>query len=103
MVTFTHDSVGTSESLWQKWLPSHPMPQVDLAAAPSLVVVAAHPDDETLGAGGLIVEAGRRGIPVTVVVATAGEASHPRSTTVSPQALADRRAQEVTWPRGSRW
>ncbi len=42
-----------------------------------LVVLAAHPDDETLGAGGLISAAEAAGIDVSIVVATDGEASHP--------------------------
>jgi len=39
-------------------------------------VIAPHPDDETLGAGGLIFECRRRGQPVTVLSVTDGEASH---------------------------
>ncbi len=40
-----------------------------------LVVVAAHPDDESLGAGGLIATAAAAGVTVYVVLLTAGEAS----------------------------
>ena len=39
-----------------------------------LLVLAPHCDDETLGAGGLIREALRRGMDVRVVIATAGDA-----------------------------
>ena len=42
-----------------------------------VVVVAPHPDDETLGAGGLIFDLVRTGCEVTVVVVTDGAASHP--------------------------
>ena len=42
-----------------------------------LCVIAPHPDDETLGAGGLIFEYQRRGQPVTLLSVTDGEASHP--------------------------
>lgn len=41
------------------------------------VIVAPHPDDETLGAGGLIAEQSRRGLPVSVVCVTDGEAAYP--------------------------
>lgn len=44
-----------------------------------LIVLAAHPDDETLGAGGLIALAASRGLPIGVIVVTDGEASHPGS------------------------
>ena len=60
-----------------------------------LVVVAAHPDDETLGAGGLLARTARAGLDVDVVVATDGEASHPDSPTYSPADLARWRAKEV--------
>lgn len=59
-----------------------------------LVVVAAHPDDETLGAGGLSALAAEAGIALLVVLATAGEHSHPGSPTTSPGHLARRRRGE---------
>ncbi len=73
-----------------------------LAALPPLavpsgrtVVVAAHPDDETLGAGGLLAALAAAGRPADVVVATDGAASHPGSPTLAPEALAALRADEV--------
>jgi LmbE family N-acetylglucosaminyl deacetylase len=42
-----------------------------------LVIVAPHPDDETLGAGGLAYDLSIRGWSVDVVVVTDGSASHP--------------------------
>ncbi|WP_169448507.1 PIG-L family deacetylase [Ornithinimicrobium pekingense] len=59
-----------------------------------VVVVAAHPDDETLGVGGLLADLGPD-VTVDVVVATDGEASHPRSPTHTPEQLAARRRAEV--------
>ncbi len=41
------------------------------------VVIAPHPDDETLGAGGLIVSLRQRGCEVTVVAVTDGENCYP--------------------------
>lgn len=60
-----------------------------------VVVLAAHPDDETLGAGGLIARAAGRGCAVTVVVATDGDASHPDSPTHTAAHLADLRRREL--------
>jgi LmbE family N-acetylglucosaminyl deacetylase/SAM-dependent methyltransferase len=93
--TFDHRDPGTAESVWADsglWDGIRP---VDLDGVSALVVVAAHPDDETLGAGGLIADAAARGIPVTVVVATAGEASHPDSPGHAPVRLAEIRRSEL--------
>lgn len=46
------------------------------ATARSCLIVAPHPDDETLGCGGRILLARRAGQAVTVLVATDGAASH---------------------------
>lgn len=45
----------------------------------SLLVVAPHPDDETLGCGGLIATARDVGLPVRVLFVTDGARSHPNS------------------------
>src|SRR5437762_25173 len=44
-----------------------------------LLVLAPHPDDESLGCGGLIAEACGRGQDVHVVILTDGTGSHPNS------------------------
>jgi LmbE family N-acetylglucosaminyl deacetylase len=41
------------------------------------VVVAPHPDDETLGAGGIIYTWARRQLPITIISVTDGEAACP--------------------------
>jgi LmbE family N-acetylglucosaminyl deacetylase len=41
------------------------------------LIVAPHPDDEALAAGGLIVRQRQRGVPVLVVAVTDGEAAYP--------------------------
>ena len=61
-----------------------------------LMVLAAHPDDETLGAGGLIAAAAQDGASVEVIFATDGEASHPDSPTHSSNRLAVRRRAEAS-------
>jgi LmbE family N-acetylglucosaminyl deacetylase len=43
------------------------------------LVISPHPDDETLGVGGLIAQQQRSGIPVLVVAVTDGEAAYPNS------------------------
>lgn len=61
------------ESCWDAFEPDPWMPD----EAGPLVVVSPHPDDETLGAGGLIYTWARRRLPVTVVCVTDGEAACP--------------------------
>jgi LmbE family N-acetylglucosaminyl deacetylase/glycosyltransferase involved in cell wall biosynthesis len=53
----------------------HPedLPLLDLGQSQRLLVIAAHPDDETLGAGGAIQAALARGMQVRVVVFTNGD------------------------------
>lgn len=62
-------------STWLHALPRHEA-QAWLATVPRLVVVSPHPDDETLGCGGLIAEARALDIPVRVVAVTDGEACY---------------------------
>lgn len=59
-----------------------------------LVVLAPHPDDETLGCGATIARAAALGAPVVVVVATAGEAWQPGSGQ-DRKALAATREEEL--------
>lgn len=76
MVTFDHRDPGTDDLEWRgdpRWAE---LDRLDASAVSSVLVVAAHPDDETLGAGGLIASLHRRGASVTVLLATRGGASH---------------------------
>lgn len=88
----------------QDWL-RHPawtdVPDLDLTLRDGgpiehLLVVVAHPDDETLALGGLIHDAGRQGIRTTVLVASDGETSHPQSPTHAPEDLGRLRRRELT-------
>jgi LmbE family N-acetylglucosaminyl deacetylase len=71
---------------------------VDLAGltggAPVLVL-APHPDDESLGCGGLIAACAAAGIVVAVALLTDGAGSHPGSASHPPSVLARLRADET--------
>jgi len=79
VVTFDGRAPGTPPETWAGDARLTTRPPLDLDGVERLLVLAAHPDDETLGAGGLIATAAARGIPVTVVVVTDGAGSHPDS------------------------
>ena len=67
---FDSRDLGTPDSYWQAELANAPawsMPEGPL------VVVAAHPDDETFAAGGLIHSCARAGSEVAVITVTDGE------------------------------
>ncbi len=102
VVSFTHDGPGTNAATWAadpRWAGVPALDQrLDLAPdrpTERLVVLAAHPDDESLGAGGLLARCHRQGVPVVVVCASDGEASHPASPTHTPAALAGVRRREL--------
>jgi len=63
-------------------------------AGRSAVVLAPHPDDETLGCGATILRKVAAGTPVTIVVMTDGSASH-RSGNISADELAALRVREM--------
>ena len=97
VVTTTIEGAGTTEAVWWPWLAERAWPQLDLAellGARRVVVLAAHPDDEVLGVGGLLRRLTACGAPIVVVWATDGEASHPGSTALSPRRLATLRRAE---------
>jgi LmbE family N-acetylglucosaminyl deacetylase len=66
----------TQEAVWMEVLGGIPSWHPPLAHT---VVIAPHPDDETLGAGGLIAAQRRRGVPVLILGVTDGEAAYPNS------------------------
>lgn len=65
----------------------------EVTSRPALVL-APHPDDETLGCGGVILRKLAAGTPVTVVVVADGRHSH-RSPAIPPERLRDLRAAEM--------
>lgn len=60
----------TEDAVWQKQFAG--LPPLELSDGP-LLVVAPHPDDETLGAGALIATLRARGVRVMIAAATDGE------------------------------
>jgi LmbE family N-acetylglucosaminyl deacetylase len=67
----------------------------DLLGEGGAVVVAPHPDDESLGCGALIATARVWGRPVKIIVLSDGTGSHPRSTRYPPHRLRSLRELEV--------
>ncbi|SIP95602.1 PIG-L deacetylase family protein [Pseudacidovorax sp. RU35E] len=90
---------GTTESQWARCHRLAAVPAAhmsDLAPAGArVVVVAPHPDDEILAAGGLLALATQIGLPVALVAVTDGCASHPASRLWPPERLAAERPRET--------
>ena len=90
------DAPGTDERSWAAWPWLNTLPGsglARLAGVRSAVIVAAHPDDEVLGAGGLMAMLAASRARLRLVAVTDGERSHRGH--VSPAALARRRTRET--------
>jgi LmbE family N-acetylglucosaminyl deacetylase len=74
-------------------LPLRPVREA-LADQP-FIVIAPHPDDESLGCGGLIADACRQGVRGKVVIVSDGAGSHPNSKAYPPERLIDLREVEA--------
>lgn len=72
-----------------------PLHSVDAIACDSALIVAPHPDDETLGCGGAIALLRDRGCNVQVLVISDGTLSHPRSRKYPTAKLRDLRESET--------
>ncbi|MCE0743100.1 PIG-L family deacetylase [Acetobacter sicerae] len=72
-----------------------PLRDLDAIAPGTSLVVAPHPDDESLGCGGFIAEAVRLGRPPVVVIASDGVGSHPNSCRWPADRLRDLREHEA--------
>lgn len=66
-----------------------------ISAEGTSLVVAPHPDDESLGCGGFIAESCAHGRPPVVVVMTDGTASHPSSASYPADRLRELREGET--------
>lgn len=87
------DRPGTDEASWRAWPRLAQLPEADVAGWPSVLVVAAHPDDEVLGVGGTMGLLAAAGARLRLISVTDGEASHRDA--ASPATLAERRSAET--------
>lgn len=85
----------TGEQEWTGFFAGRELPVFDPAAPRRVVVLAAHPDDETLGVGGTVQAMHAAGAEVTVVVASDGEAAFPALGPEGRAELAARRREEL--------
>ena len=74
-------TASATPAIRKQQLASEPslLPHSDLAAWTSTVIFAPHPDDESLGCGGLTLHLRQRQLPVTIVFVSDGAMSHPNS------------------------
>ncbi len=84
---------GTPETVWAA--AGLDLPALDLSACPDLVVVGAHPDDETLGFGAAMTMLAGAGVRVQVVSASDGGAAFPDSTPRQRHTLEQTRRAEL--------
>jgi LmbE family N-acetylglucosaminyl deacetylase len=97
-VTSTPRSAGrpvTPVRDWTAALEAHRPRPFDPTAHRRVVIVAAHPDDETLGAGGCLQTLHRAGAEVALVLATDGEAAYPTLDAAGRRDLARARQAEL--------
>jgi len=91
-----HHNGATDERTWRSWEGWDLLPDAELPEPGArIVVLAAHPDDEVLGVGGLLARLAQRGCDLLLVSATDGESSHPDSPSITPEELAERRTTEL--------
>lgn len=77
------------------WLDGVRPPVHELTDCPALVVVAPHPDDETLGCGGMLAHLAARGVPVAVVSVTDGGVAYPDISKFDQRQLEQTRRAEL--------
>jgi LmbE family N-acetylglucosaminyl deacetylase len=82
---------GTPESAWRDWIGLSCLPVARFRGVTSAVLIATHPGDGILGAGGTMAVLAAAGVRLRVITITDGEGSHPG---VSPALMAARRAKE---------
>jgi LmbE family N-acetylglucosaminyl deacetylase len=85
---------ATAPAAWRSAFAAHPAAAMD-PRIDRLLVLAAHPDDETLGAGGFLRAVHGAGGRVELVLATDGEAAFPQAAPAERAALARTRRAEL--------
>jgi LmbE family N-acetylglucosaminyl deacetylase len=95
MLIVDQDHMGPGELAWTSSPRLSNLAPLGELHARRLVVVSPHPDDEVLGAGGLIQKALAEGVLVEVIAVTDGEASHPYSRAASTCDLSTLRVRET--------
>jgi LmbE family N-acetylglucosaminyl deacetylase len=78
----------------RRWIRGAARDETDAVARRSALVLAPHPDDETLGCGAVILRKIAAGTPVTVVVVADGRHSH-RSDYLTPEGVGALRQAEM--------
>jgi LmbE family N-acetylglucosaminyl deacetylase len=86
-------SGGTPTAVWLN--AERDLPELGLSACREIVVVAPHPDDETLGFGATASMLSELGVPVQVVSATDGGASCPTHSVLQRHQLEQIRRSEL--------
>jgi LmbE family N-acetylglucosaminyl deacetylase len=71
------------------------VPWQEVTAAQPFIILSPHPDDESLGMGGLIALARRDDVDVSIVAVTDGSGSHPRSASHPREKLVALRRAEI--------
>ena len=82
---------GAAEEAWDEWAGLKHLPVADPLDWPSVMIVAAHPDDELPGAGGVMAMLAAAGTRLRLIAVTDGEASHPA---VDPEVIGRVRTEE---------
>lgn len=94
MVSFDHREPSRAAGIWRHNRRTlDPLPSTHLGEL-LLIVISAHPDDEVLGAAGLIHTCLSSGGAVETVLATAGEAAAPGTDDAAKTALGELRLRE---------
>ncbi|MFZ1175835.1 MAG: PIG-L family deacetylase [Mycobacterium sp.] len=86
---------GTPVPLWLADLDREPLPPLDLSGCKRLIVVAPHPDDETLSLGATTAQLVASGVDVQVVSVSDGGAAKPGATLSGRLRLATTRRHEL--------
>jgi LmbE family N-acetylglucosaminyl deacetylase len=84
---------GTPEHVWTA--AGLRFPDLDLAQCPGIVVVGAHPDDETLGFGATAAQLAASGVAVQIVSASDGGAAFPNASLLQRYSLEKVRRREL--------